>query len=657
VSELFLDFETRSCLDLKKVGAYRYAEDPSTEALMATFALDRNPLLFWARDAVNARDWWTPAENMLRDPHGPLVVAHNAGFERLILKEKFGIDLPASRFRCTAAQAARMSLPRSLEAAGVALELEFKKDAAAGHRLITKLSKPRTRGAAKGEFYEREDAPDDFDAMEDYNGGDVETMRELHYLLPQLTDREQALWELTERMNDRGMLVDLEAARRMEKLASAETAKLAARWVELVGLPPGSPKAAKALGLTSLAKVAVRHALKRTDLSPKLREALLLRQRIAKTSVKKLAAFFARTNLDSRVRGTLVYAGAERTARWSARGVQPHNFPRGLGPLTEDAFDALLAEEGLGGLGLAFDDVLRALSDMLKGLLVGPFLVGDFGQIEARTLAVLAGQWDLVDAFEQGTDVYCAMASDIYGEPVTKSDYDEKLHIAKRQLGKVAVLGFGYGLGAMKFIEQMDKDFDVQLPAGVAFDAVEAYRSRYAEVPRFWNLIERLWRESVRRGSVRLGTANFPVFAGTQSFSGRPFAWLEMPNGERMWYYRPEADRRRMVKGYDDELYEKVEAAYFGRDLYTHKWQLTGTYGGKLTENYVQKTAREVLADAMLALDRAGFPLVLQVHDECVAEAPAAELEAFTRIMSARPAWLPRLPVVVESFAAGRYHK
>lgn len=651
MSELFLDFETRSRVDLKKAGAYRYAEDPSTEILCASYAFDDGPVqLYRPGDGPTATSWF----RALDDPHGPFVVAHNAEFERLILKHKLGLDLPAGRFRCTAAQAARMSLPRSLDAAGQVLQLAHLKDAAAGHRLIGKLSKPR-RG---GEFWERETAEEDFDDMEEYNGGDVETMRDLRRLLPQLTDREQAIWELTVRMNERGLSIDLEAAHRMEMLAQREMTKLAARWEELVGVKAGSPKAAKALGMKSLSKVAVRHALKRTDLAPKVREALLIRQRLARASVKKLAAFFARTNLDGVLRGTMIYGGAERTTRWSAGGVQPHNFPRGLAGATELAFELLAVD----GLELVYDDILRTLGDMLKGLLVGPFLIGDYGQIEARTLAVLAGQDDLVYAFEHGVEVYCRMAEDIYGHPVTKDDYDEKLHIAKRQLGKIAVLGCGYQLGAKKLAEQMDRDFDVQLDPLTAQTIVTKYRERYPDISRFWQRLENFWRQAVRNNQhLHFGLAELQ--AGVQTFNGRRFAFLSMPNGERMWYYQPEADRPfRHKTGFknadgSDEYETRVQGAYFGRDLLTHKWQMTSTYGGKLTENTVQKTAREILADAMLRLDKAGFPLVLSVHDEAVSKGTPEELGEFKRIMEERPEWLRHIPLTVDAFAAKRYHK
>jgi DNA polymerase len=636
MAELFLDFETRSRAELKRVGAYRYAEDPSTEALCASYALDDGPLRTWRpNDSGASREWL----RMAADPHGPLVVAHNAEFEQLVLKHRFGLDLPASRFRCTAAQAARCGLPRSLDKAGVALGLQHQKDATGGHRLLGKLSKPRKGG----DFWERGEASEDFDALEEYNAGDVLTMRDLRRVLPVLSDTEEALWDLTCRMNARGMAVDTEAVAKAKVWADADTARLAARWFELTGVPANSPKAAAALGMSSVAKVHVRHALKRRDLSPRLREALEVRKKLAKTSVRKLVAFQLQTCQDGRYRGGFVYAGAERTLRWSGRGVQPQNFPRGLGELTDIAFDAL----DLGLLDVLFGDILLTVSDMLKGFLVGvpSYLIGDYGQIEARGLAWLAGQQDLLLAFTAGEDIYCQMASAIYGHEVTKKDYDEQLHIAKRQLGKIAVLGCGYGLGGAKFQAQMDANFDVAISEEKAYEVVNTYRDRYPKIPAFWNRLQRFFEQAVAQRAASIGAPGWPFQAGVRTFGGKRFAFIMLPSGRPIYYFDP-------VSGEDG-------VSYFGRNVYAGgRWeQLRATYGGKLTENVVQAVSRDAMAEAMLRLDRAGFPIVGTVHDEIVVEAPADGLREFNDLMSRRPEWAQELPLVVESFASRRYRK
>lgn len=657
--ELFLDFETRSRVDLRRAGAYRYAADPSTEVLCAGWALGDGGLVEWTPTAPlplsiggpgvpGLADW----RRYVEDPE-VLVVAHNAEFERLILIHKFGLRGPAaepSRFRCTAAQAARAGLPRSLDLAGRLWGIEHLKDAAAGKRLVSKLSRPRRASKANpDEFWEPETAAEDFEALGAYNIGDVAACRELYRTLPALSAEEQRVWEMTVAMNDLGLQVDRAAASAAQEVVRLERARLEARWLELTGVPANSPKAAKALGMESIAKVHVRHALRRQDLPPKTREALQVRQRLARSSVRKLVALEARTSEDGRLRGNLIYAGAERTARWSGGGVQLHNLPRGLGEETELAVRALGVE---GALPLLYDDPMRTVSELLKGLFVGPFLVGDFAQVEARVLLWLAGDEGL-GAFARGEDVYSAMASDIYGHPVTKSDYDEQLRIPKRQLGKVAVLGCGYGLGWRKLQEQLDANFDVAVDEETARRVVWAYRDRYSRVPQLWNTLERLASAAVTRGARNLAAPDLPVRAGVEEVHGRKLLRLVLPSGRPMLYFDPRVED---VLGWDDE--PRRQLTYLGRNIYKGgAWERVSTYGGKLAENVVQAVSRDLLVHSMTQLDRAGFPLALTVHDEVVAEAGPERLAEFTRLMQELPAWAAGLPLAVETFATRRYRK
>ncbi len=641
--ELFLDFETRSRLDLRRVGAHRYAEDPSTEVMMAAYALSDGPVLAWAPDAVSAG---TPILHIrpARRPVGALVrlidsetvvVAHNAEFERLMLRHKFGLDLPPSRFRCTAAQAARAGLPRGLEAAAEALGLASW-DKRHKDRVIRKLSQPRR---STGKWWERGDAEEEWEELEADCLRDAETCRGLYRLLPQLGDREQALWELTVRMNDRGVLVDLDSVRRAAPLAEEEQARAAREFEELVGAPPASPRARRLLGVESLDKMHVRRYLRDAELDPRLRRALELRKRWARSSLAKLGALLERASADGRLRGQLVYCGAERTARWSSRGVQWHNMPKGLGEGTDLAFRALAA----GALRAAYEDPLLTLSDMLKGFAVGPFLIGDFGQIEARDLAWQAGQADLLKAFRAGADPYLDVASAIYGRPITRDDYDEVVHTPRRQLGKMAVLGCGYGLGPDGLRRNAEKQYDLDLSPELAERVVRTYRRMYPRVPEFWRLLERGFAAAVARRAGRLRVG--PVHVGTEERGGHLWAFVELPSGRRMWYFEP-------MLGLDDT------ASYFGRNRWKGgKWERVRTYGGMLAENVVQATSRDVLAEALLRLDAAGFPLVLQVHDEAVAEGPPERLEEFRRVMLVQPEWAEGLPLSVEVVAAGRYRK
>lgn len=643
--ELYLDFETRSRADLRKVGAHRYAEDPSTEAVMASWAAGDEPVRQW--EPGGDAEWL----RRLADP-GALLVAHNAEFEREILRHCFGLVVPPGRVRCTAARAARCGLPRGLDGACRALRLVDQKDAR-GRRLVHKFSKPRRASRDNpDEYWDGESASEDWADYLSYNRGDAAAARGLYRALPPLSGTEQALWELTVRMNERGLAVDRESIPVAAEVVAAETARLAARFEELTGAKPFSPAARVALGMPSLAKAEVRHALRRTDLDPRVRKALEIRRRVARASVKKLAALLARTSPDGRLRGSLVYSGAERTQRWSGGGVQLHNLPRGLGDKTDEAFEALEC------LALAdlYADPMQAVSEMLKGFLVGPYLVGDFAQVEARVLAWLAGQADLVAAFAAGSDVYCAMASDIYGRPITKADYDDALHIAKRQLGKIAILGCGYGLGAAKFQKTLDDTFDVEVTPEMAGHVVDTYRTRYPQIVRFWHLLERGFAHAVRHGSNRVKVG--PTFMGVASLGGRAFAYVELPSGRPLYYADPRlAEGDPDLPGCERQYLSGTSVSYLGRDLHTHQWGRVSTYGGKLAENVVQAASRDLLADAMLRLDRAGFPIVLTVHDEVVVEAGPDRLPEFRETMQAAPPWAAGLPHAADTFACRRYRK
>lgn len=632
----YLDFETRSTVDLRRVGTYRYAEDPTTEAICASYAIDDGPVVLWR--AGEPATWLAEAARA-----DTLIVAHNAEFEREILANVFKTRFPPSKFRCTAAQAANCGLPRKLETVGEVVGLEHLKKAEAGHRLVLKLSRPRRKSKDNSDTYwTPETAPEDFAEFEDYNIGDVEAERELHRLLPPLSDREQRLWELTVEMNEGGVRLDTDLLGWMEKAAAEETARLSAQWLELTGLAPGSPKAAAKLGLKSLAKLAVRQALRRRDLPPVVREALKVRQMLARTSLRKMPTMRAQLCRDGKLRGAMVYGGAERTLRWAGGGVQLHNFPRGLGAKQAEALEALAR----GVLPLVYEDVLRTLSDLLKALLTGPFLIGDFGQIEARDLAWLAGDKKLLADFANGVDIYCGMASKIYGHTVTKADKDPVLKIDKRQLGKMAILGCGYGMGAKKFTAQAEKDYDVLLDEETAQRAVDGYRAQFPLVAGpggLWNVLERGFRQAVLTKARRIQVG--PVKMGALDVGGRPFTYIELPSGRRLMYLRPAVEAGRI--------------SYEGRDLLSHKWTRIESYGGRLTENVDQADSRDIMADRMLALRAAGFRLGWTVHDEIVAHDDGQKdgLAEFEQMMKTAPEWHAGIPLAVEAFSTWRYRK
>lgn len=667
---LYLDFETQSKLSLKKAGAYRYAEHPSTDVMCAGWAVvDHTSVniaapytVLWTRKGAETAGIDLLAEQyahkelfitLAADP-GVRLVAHNIEFERQILREKYGVDVPLSRCSCTAARAARMSLPRSLEKICIALGLDEEKDKD-GHKVLMKLTRSRRPSKEdQSEFWTEQKKPVDYLSVFNYCLQDVRAMMAVDLQLPELDATEREIWETTIEMNERGVRPDMPAVRHGIALAELEKSRIALYFEELFGCGPGSPKAATALGMPDLQKSTVRDALKRTDLTERQREGLLLRQRYARTSVDKLKAFASRVQKDGKVRGSLTYSGAERTQRWSGSGVQPQNFPRGMGKKTDAAFAALHA----GALDIIYPDVLKTLSEMLRGFILGPLLVGDYSQVEARVLAWLAQEESLLQLFRSGGDPYCELASEVYGRKITKADEKERF------MGKQAVLGSGYQIGPDKFRGMLDALHDVQVSDEFAKRVVFTYRRKYSRIVAFWARMERAFLFTVREKARRIRASNSsapPIFMGTLEVHGRPFAYIELPSGRCLYYAYPETCDK-------DSYGDNAQVQYLGRSPYTHQWSYISTYGGKLTENIVQALSRDLLADAMLRLRAAGFPLVLTVHDEVVADdrtvmlsdvdAPAADtLHDFTAEMNRVPAWAEGLPLAAECFRCGRYRK
>jgi DNA polymerase len=639
---IYLDFETRCSLDLKKVGLYNYAE--KAEIICTGWALDDEPVQVAPG---------LPFDLIMPPGRPPVgkIVAHNAGFEKAIL-DAMGYSPGWNAFIDTAALAASMSLPRKLEHLAQALKLADQKDMA-GHRVMLKLSRPKG-GWGEEDFWEEEDKPADFATLLEYCRQDVEVMRAcLKRMLP-LTTQEAAVASLTGRMNDRGVAVDVASLLPAWALLQAKTQAGETRFKQLTGGPGmrSYARAAVALGLPNVQKPTVRRALRDPGLTPRVKEALDLFHRLAKSSPAKLAAMAHRASPDGRARGMLVYAGAERTGRWSGVGIQPQNFPRGMGEATDAAFSALHA----GVFEMVYEHPVESLTEMLRGFFKGPLLVGDYAQIEARTLAWQAGQADLLAVFAKKEDPYSFMASRIYGRPIDKKSTDPSLPpgITPRFMGKQVVLGCGYGMGPDKFMSMLADVYDVDIDIAFAYRVVNTYRAVNRSITRFWDRLGEAARFVVTSKKADVVVQAWPAIRGSiagptirmgmTEVGGLPYLWIQIPSGRRLYYCEP------AVNG--DNL------EYWGRNPYAGgRWDRIHGYGGKFAENITQALSRDLMADAMLRLDAKGFNLVLTVHDEIVAEDDAGLLPAFKEIMLTLPKWAEGLPVDADVFSCGRYRK
>jgi DNA polymerase len=629
---IYIDIETRSDADIRECGVYRYAEDPSTRILCLAYADEDGPIglvaghdkcLDFVREAV---------------AYEHKLAAHNADFERLVIGQWFKINV--EHWLDTAACAAERSLPRKLEDLALALfpdKPEYHKDMA-GNRTMLKLCKRNRRG----EFWTPEDLPKDFAKLYAYCKKDVEVMRACH---KKLGDQNllPVRW-LTADMNDQGWCVDVASLGPAQEFLDRHTERYTAWFEELVGMSPKSPNLAAHFGLEDVTKYTVRNALR--DLKHAAHhEALSLRQKLASSSTTKIDRFRNRVSADGRLRGAFMYCGAERTGRFSSVGVQLQNFNRGMGKSTDTAFAALHADV----LEQVFDgsprdapmpplDPLSTVAEMLRGFLVGDpgLLVGDFAQIEARVNAWLAGQDDLLEVFATGGDPYCRQASKIYGREITKADK------AERFMGKQVILGCGYAMGHKRFRSMLDEIYDVQVDESFAKQAVDSYRQANPKIVALWNTLVRGF-EAVITGKMKKAKVG-PVFMGTVMESGEQWAWVELPSKRKLWYFHPHVKDGRI--------------RYYGRDIYRGgKWGTVDTHGGKITENIVQATSRDIMVEAMMRLRGEGFRLVGTVHDEVIAEGAKADLEKFKTCMAETPSWARGLPIEVDTFWSRRYRK
>lgn len=647
MSRLFLDFELHSELDIREVGAYAYAAHASTVPLCCAWAIDGGPIQLWKHGEKVPTEWNDPSMTF---------VAHNHEVEDQVLRECF--EIKHLFWYDTAELASMAGLPRSLSDAAEALKLEHKK---ADSQAMLQLARPRKPSRDNPDrFWRPETRPDLFARLYEYCKQDVEVMRELFSLLPPLPwlypTSEQVLHDINREMNFFGVVVDTTAVLQAKEAVAKDTARLKARFNAIMpGVNPKSPiVCAEALELPNVQKATVREALKTATGSR--REALEILKILATAATAKLNAFQQRTTA-GRLRGALVFHGAGRTGRWSSMGVQLQNLIRGLGVSGPDwdaidtrpgAMDRFFGALEAGILEDLYPSVIRAVASAMRGFLTGPFLVGDFSQIEARCLAKLASQLDLLDDFKFKRDPYKAMAGRIYGKPVTGITKDERF------MGKQAVLGCGYGLGPGGFIRMLSEIYGVVVTVQEAERIVGTYRGSNPKIVQLWWAVERLAKQCVLEDWRAFQTSSGTPGIACRMFehdSSRRWLCVRIPSGRTLWYFDPKMRLQ----------HERHELTYWGRNAAKGgKWEEVHTYGGKLVENITQATARDIMADAMRRLRGQGFDLRLTVHDEVIAyehRCDDSRLLQFKQVMEQPPIWWPDIPLEVDAQFTRRYQK
>lgn len=657
---LVIDYETRSKADLKKVGGWEYAQDPSTNILCIGWKFGK---LHELKDAP--AKVWSP---VFASPYGEFkralldptvkVVAHNAFFERVITKfvlpklvhdfQTFHVEVP--RWICTASLSRALAIPGNLEGAAQVAGLKHQKDAE-GHKLMLKMSKPRK--ATKNNVREWHANVNDLKRLMEYCARDVDAEAELLVRLLQLNEMERKVWELDQKINWRGFRVDRELGAAAEVLIAEEIFNLDQETVEITGGELRSTTQREAvleymakLGviLPDLTAKTVADTLAGRSKNETRHRLLEIRQMVSKSSTAKYDAFMRRSASDGRIHDSMVYHGAS-TGRWAGAGVQPQNFPRGKIKITEHTIQTI-KERDLEMLRLLYGNPMDVLSSALRGMIVPTegyeLFCADYAAIEARVLFWLAGHAEGLAAFRDSRPIYEEMAAKIYSKSLLEVTKDE------REIGKRAILGCGYGMGHKKFRQTGIDLGGVDVGEPLARAAVETYRSLHAPVPLFWRSMERMAIAATRARSKVFTVGRLEWVADTE------YLWCVLPSGRRLAYKAPEIRYEPTPWG------EQTPRLYHGGvNSLSKKWEIAGTYGGKLVENATQAVARDLMVEAMLRIEAAGFDILISVHDEILAEAPFETklLKEFLALMGETPDWGEGCPVKVEGWLGNRYRK
>jgi len=671
---LYLDTETYSGTDIRSAGLYKYMEDPDFEVLLLPFAWDDGPVRVLDLLDPHDREELPDILAGLKDPD-TVKVAHNSAFERQAYHRAFGFYQPPEEWVDTMILCAMNGLPMSLDAAGAALNLEEQK-LKEGTALINYFCKPCKPTIANGGRTRNfpHHAPDKWERFKEYAKRDVVTMRAIYKMLNRfpVSDTERRLFALDARINERGVMIDIDLAEAAVAVDEAFTAEHSAEMKKLTGLEnPNSVAQLKewltvvGLECESLNKESVGE-LKGKASDPTTRRVLELRQLLGKTSTTKYKAMTAAACHDERVRGLLQYYGAGRTGRWAGRLVQVQNLPQNHLDDIEKVREIVRLRD-LEGLELCFDSVPDVLSQLIRTAFIAKpahtFLVADYSAIEARVIAYLAGEQWRMDVFAKGGDIYCSSASQMFKVPVEKHGINGHL----RQKGKVAELacGYGGGVGALKAFgaEKMG------LTEAEMQDIVTQWRLASPTIPRLWRRVEDAAKAALqtpgRRCAVLRKYRDVERARQNEALTGRSgYSPDFLAGGAVCTYWRDRDALRcklpsgRILTYWGARLDSEGNIVFMGQNQTTRKWEKTETWGGKLVENIVQAFARDCLAEAMLRLDAAGYRIVFHVHDEIVAEAPdGSRWEEMAEVMGRPIDWAPGLLLRADGYSTDFYMK
>lgn len=651
MKHLHIDIETYCDLDVSDVGVYRYAEDDSFKIILFAYSFDGEPVTVidcsndeYPGESIPARVW-----KALTDP-SILKIAHNANFEYVCIETFYGVGLDLKQWFCTMIAAAYLGLPLGLDKVGQVLGLSEQKDAR-GKSLITFFCKPckptKKNGGRTLNLPEHD--PEKWDEFKEYNAQDVRTEKEIYAYVsrfPGLPEEEREYWILDQIINATGITVDREFIEAAIETNKRFTKDVHDEIVNLTGVdnPNSLPQLKRWLfqelgyEVHSLGKDYLTDAIDGALLPKHVERVLRLRQFASKTSIAKYDTMLAYAQKDGRIRGLLQFYGANRTGRFSGRGVQVQNLKRTLKKGLLTAREAVVK----GIADLLYDDVPDVISKLTRTALVASegcsLVVSDFAAIEARVVAWLAGEDWVLDVFNTHGKIYEATAANMFNVPLEMITKESDL----RAKGKVATLALGYqgATGALITMGALREGLDeAELPA-----LVSAWRSANPRIVKLWREVEGAAKHVIKNKTSYVLRKPYC----TIKFSyDRGYLFIELPSGRRLAYYGAAVDKGRL--------------SYWGIDQTKKIWCKQDTYGGSLVENITQAVARDCLCDAMKRMYEALIKILMHIHDEVVneskdADAPAT-LERMNKIMAVSPVWAKDLPLKGDGYISKYYKK
>lgn len=663
MKETLIDIETYSEVDIKSCGLYRYATDPSFEILLIAWATDDGSGFGETQCCDLATGDPFPAELLEAFQSGTVrLIAHNASFERVCfsvhLQRHFpgqylqpGTFLTPDNWLCTMVMAGSLTLPLALKDVGAVLKTAQQKDKE-GERLIKLFSMPCKPTKSNG--YRTRNLPQHYPAdwakFKGYCIQDVNTEIDIYKRLRRfpMPDREWHHYRVNERVNDRGVKIDTELVQQAIACDLMLSDAMTKKAYELTGLEnPNSVSQLKSwldergIPMDSLGKKDVAQMIGELDKNGVDEEAmdmLKLRLQMAKSSVKKYQAAERCVCPDGRARGLFQFYGASRTGRYSGRNIQLQNLPQNHISTLEQARD-LVKMGCFDMVESIYGNTPDVLSQFIRTMLVPKegceFIVADFSAIEARVLAWEAEEQWVLDAFENGEDLYCATASQMFHVPVVKHGVNGEL----RQKGKIATLACGYGgsSGALISMGALQMGLkEEELP-----EIIDSWREANPKIVQYWWDVEKAAMTAYKTGErSEIGKIAFEFWSGT--------LWMVLPSGRRLAYIKPRTQPNRF--GRMSLTYEGV-----GQN---HKWSRQETYSGRLVENATQAIARDILAEAMARMEDYGLNIVGHVHDEVIIEAPIGKytVDEVCKLMAVKPDWCEGLPLAAAGYLAPSYY-